>query len=124
MIQISDERKIKLHWHFFATSHGKGVVDGIGGVVKRLVWSAILAGAVCRSSADFIKIAKSKTNKINRAEITKNEMDNSKVKLENILKTIKSVPQTLKMRSVKVVDKNTLEFRYYSMYSRKQTIKF
>ena len=23
---------------FFATSHGKGVVDGIGGTVKRAVW--------------------------------------------------------------------------------------
>ena len=26
-----------LHWRFFATSHGKGAVDGIGGVVKRSV---------------------------------------------------------------------------------------
>ena len=24
--------------YFFATSHGKGVVDGIGGTVKRAVW--------------------------------------------------------------------------------------
>lgn len=96
----------------------------MGGVVKRLVWSAVLAGAVCRSAEDFIKIAKSKTNKINLVEITKNDIDNSKIKLENIFKTIKPVPQTLKMHSVKVIDKNTLEFRYYSMCSQKQTIKF
>ena len=124
LIQISNERKIKLHWHFFATSHGKGVVDGIGGVVKRLVWSAVLAGAICRSAEDFIKIAKDKTNKINLIEITKSDIDNSKSKLEHIFKTIKPIPQTLKMHSVKVVVKNTLEFRYYSMCSRKQIIKF
>lgn len=27
---------IKSEWHFFATSHGKGACDGIGGTVKRL----------------------------------------------------------------------------------------
>ena len=37
LIQTSDEHKIKLRWHFFEISHGKGVVDGIGGVVKRPV---------------------------------------------------------------------------------------
>ncbi|CAF4595001.1 unnamed protein product [Rotaria sp. Silwood2] len=44
LVQIANEHNIDLSWHFFATSHGKGVVDGIGGTVKRLVWSAILAG--------------------------------------------------------------------------------
>ena len=37
LIHISNERKIRLNWHFFAASHGKGVVDGIVGTVKRLV---------------------------------------------------------------------------------------
>ena len=35
------EHDIKLSWNFFATSHGKGVVDGIGGTVKRTVWRHI-----------------------------------------------------------------------------------
>ena len=32
------DHKINIHWNSFATSHGKGVVDGIGGTVKRAVW--------------------------------------------------------------------------------------
>ena len=32
---------ITIRWNFFATSHGKGVVDGIGGTVKRTVWRHI-----------------------------------------------------------------------------------
>ncbi|CAF4610185.1 unnamed protein product, partial [Didymodactylos carnosus] len=97
---------------------------GIGGTVKRLVWSAILAGGVCRSAEDFIKIAKAKTKKVILIEITNNDIDNSKTKLENIFKTAKSIPETLKMHSVKVVDNNTLEFRYYSTCSQKKTVKY
>ncbi len=33
-----EEHDLKIKWNFFATSHGKGVVDGIGGTVKRAVW--------------------------------------------------------------------------------------
>ena len=32
---------IKLTWHIFATSHGKGVVDGLAGSIKRPVWYII-----------------------------------------------------------------------------------
>ena len=32
---------ISIRWNYFATFHGKGVVDGIGGMVKRAVWRHI-----------------------------------------------------------------------------------
>ena len=124
LIEIANEHYISLSWHFFATSHGKGVVDGIGGVVKRLVWSAILAGEVCRSAVDFIKLAKMKTKKVVLIEITENDINNSKTKLGNIFKTAKTVPETLKTHSVKVVDNDTLEFRYYSTCFRKKIVKY
>ena len=36
MIYLQKETGIKVHWNFFATAHGKGACDGIGGTVKRL----------------------------------------------------------------------------------------
>ena len=36
---------IGLTWNFFATLHGKGAINGIGGTVKRSVWRATLAGS-------------------------------------------------------------------------------
>jgi hypothetical protein len=42
MTQIAGDRAIT--WNFFATSHGKGAVDGIGGSVKRLVRTQVLSG--------------------------------------------------------------------------------
>lgn len=32
---------VKVDWAFFATSHGKGAVDGLGAVAKRSLWNAI-----------------------------------------------------------------------------------
>ncbi|CAF1376703.1 unnamed protein product, partial [Didymodactylos carnosus] len=54
LIQIAHEYKIALSWNFFATSHEKGVVDGLGGTVKRFVWSAALAGDNFKSAKDFV----------------------------------------------------------------------
>ena len=33
---------VQAEWHFYATSHGKGPCDGIGGTVKRLAAKASL----------------------------------------------------------------------------------
>ena len=38
---IQEKHHIHIHWTFFATYHGKGPVDGIGGAVKRYVWTAV-----------------------------------------------------------------------------------
>jgi hypothetical protein len=35
---LQEKHKINIIWNYFATSHGKGPVDGIGGSVKRQVW--------------------------------------------------------------------------------------
>ncbi|CAF1296624.1 unnamed protein product, partial [Didymodactylos carnosus] len=101
LARIAKEREINLSWHFFATFHGKCIVDEIGGTVRRLVWSAILAGRVCRSAEDFITLAKKKTKKIILIEVTRNDIDSSETKLENLFRMVKSVPETLKMHSVK-----------------------
>lgn len=37
-----DDFNVKAEWHFFATSHGKGPCDGLGGTIKRLVARASL----------------------------------------------------------------------------------
>ena len=52
------EFKLKLRWHYFATSHGKGVVDGHGGTIKRLVWRQVKSGACHATIArEFFTVA-------------------------------------------------------------------
>ena len=48
-------------WKYFATSHGKGVVDGVGGLVKSLVRNAVKSrNAIVhlQTAEDFYKTAK------------------------------------------------------------------
>jgi hypothetical protein len=80
---MSYEYQLILSWHFFATSHAKGVVDGIGGNVKRLVWQQILTKKdKCENAADFVSIAKTKTKVIIIEEITQKDIDKSTTQLQ------------------------------------------
>jgi len=49
---------IEIHWNFFATSHGKGPVDGIGGSMKRKVWTGVKARKfLVTNASSFVEAA-------------------------------------------------------------------
>jgi len=49
---------LKADWSFFETAHGKGLVDGVGGEIKRMVWKLVLQGkAVVSDFESFFKMA-------------------------------------------------------------------
>ncbi|CAF2572879.1 unnamed protein product [Rotaria sp. Silwood2] len=104
--RLADDFGIELTWNYFATSYGKGVVDGLGGTIKRLVYRAILSGQQCSSAAQFVKIAQSKTDTINVTELEDIHIENSKAKMEKFFQSIKTVPETKKIHSVKVLQNN------------------
>lgn len=58
---LSEKYNKNFIWKYFATLHGKGVVDGIGGSAKSLVRTKTLSqgdnGVVVQSSVDFAKLA-------------------------------------------------------------------
>ena len=39
---LEEKHKLKICWNFFATSHGKKSVNGIGGVVKRMATQKVI----------------------------------------------------------------------------------
>ena len=55
---FSQQYGIQMSWNFFATSHGKGVVDGHGGSTKGAVWRRIRCGEKVKSAKDFAEVAK------------------------------------------------------------------
>ncbi|CAM4821700.1 unnamed protein product [Rotaria magnacalcarata] len=122
--RLSQQHKVDLSWHYFATSHGKGVVDAVGGTLKRLVHRAIMSGERCTSAADFVKIAQSKTNTINVMELTQDCINKSKGQLEQLFKATKSVPETKKIHSIKALQNNSIEYGYYSNTSTKKKFRF
>ena len=92
LTRISYEYELILSWHYFATSHNKGVVDGIGSNIKRLVWQQILTKMdKCDNAADFVNIAKAKTKAIFIDEITQQDIDKSTTQLQRSFSNTGSV---------------------------------
>jgi len=75
---------LRISWHYFATSHGKGAVDGIGAAVKRSVWTAVSTRKV-ESVIDakaFADVAKRFSHKVDVTLITAKEIQ---VKCEELM---------------------------------------
>ncbi|CAF4797217.1 unnamed protein product [Rotaria sp. Silwood1] len=119
------EHYLKLSWNFFATSHGKGVVDAIGGIIKRMVWQEIMARKqLCRTATDFVRIANKKTSTIIVHEISQTEIDASKQKLQPLFATTKSVKNTQKLHNVVPIRLDVIECRMYGDAKSKWTVVF
>ncbi|CAF1292332.1 unnamed protein product [Adineta steineri] len=125
LTQMSNYYNLNFSWHFFATSHGKGVVDGLGGTVKRIVWLQVLTNKVrCENASDFINIAKTKTRVIILDEITQQHIDLSKTQLEYLFQNTVAVKDTQKLHSVHVIRTDVIECRLYDYSTAKWTVFF
>lgn len=70
-------------WLFFATSHGKGCVDGIGGLVKRLVWNEVKTRrSKIGSAEEFVECASKRTEKIKIIFVSNLEIEENKMMLD------------------------------------------
>ena len=64
-----------LSWNFFGTGHGKGVVDGIGGTLKRDIHTAALAkNIVIKNIDDFLDVASETSTKSNVLKCSKKQV--------------------------------------------------
>ena len=100
---------IKITWHFFATSHGKGAVDGIGGVVKRAVSTAVNSRShVVTDAASFLEAASTHCHNTSILSVT--EADIAKFAKEHDLEATwelaTSVPGTLNIHHIEVLPKS------------------
>lgn len=84
---------IELSWDFFAPGHGKGAVDGIGGIVKRVVYQRIMTKKVrIYSAKEFHDCLVANVKGISSTYVSVDEIK----KLENVLepkwKNVKPIP--------------------------------
>jgi len=71
-------KTVHIQWNFFATSHGKGVVDGIGGTVKRLVWNAVMtrkSPVIVDDAQSFFEVANSLQSSVTVSLLKQKEMN-------------------------------------------------
>lgn len=76
MSHFEEKFEIKIIWNYFATSHGKGCVDGLGATVKQVVRKHIKArDIVVNNAADFVRAFKMTPSEITVEEMTNNEIE-------------------------------------------------
>ena len=104
---------LNLNWHYFATSHGKGAVDGVGGTVKRAVFTAVMTRKVTRvdDAKSFAKAAAQVCKATNIIFISQEVIraEYSYFNLENAT----AVPGISKIHSVQPKDNGTVVLRKF-----------
>lgn len=93
--------EIPTTWHFSATSHGKGCIDGIGGTIKRRVREVCTARkADARTPLEFANVAKTICTGINILYESEKQIEAAKAKLDKMWvnngQEIKGMPGTRK----------------------------
>ena len=102
-------------WNFFATSHGKGPCDGLGGTVKRLAAKASLQRCAEGRNTEqiltaeaFFKFCKDNIKNIEFKYSTSVEYEKTSLKLKDRLEMASTIAGTQKLHCFRPVDKETV----------------
>lgn len=70
-----EQYNINATWNFFATSHGKGMIDGISETLKWIVWNNILTGRWVSIALEFANVVTENIQNIKVAFVSKEEIN-------------------------------------------------
>lgn len=85
---------------FFASGHGKGAVDGIGGTVKGSVWRRARSGAVINTALEFVTVAREACPQVHVEYVSKEEIDGEVLDLEDNWQNLETVPAIRSIRRI------------------------
>ena len=91
---------VEAEWHFFATSHGKGPCDGIGGTLKRSAKKASLQATLIETPEQLYQYLKGHTISTFVEYFDKNEWLQEELALNKRFSNARTVPGTRQMHSV------------------------
>ena len=72
---LQQDHNVEITWNYFAASHGKGPVDGIGGSAKRHVWNKVRSRKHHVDSARTFVLAAQDMPRVQVVEMTSTEID-------------------------------------------------
>ncbi|XP_063381046.1 uncharacterized protein LOC134667550 [Cydia fagiglandana] len=99
--QLEKKHNLHLIWNYFATSHGKGPVDGIGGALKRLVRGKVLKRkANVLNAEQFASAAKDSAVKVAVVPTEEIEARAELLKLEECFSKAPAIPGVSKCHKV------------------------
>ena len=102
LIQIITERKTNLSWHFSQLFMEKACFTKLQKLLNILYGQLYYQKECIDQLKILLDLFRKKNDKIILIKIKEIDIDNSKIKLENIFKTNKPIPETLKIHSINV----------------------
>lgn len=97
MKSFQERYSTRIRWNFYAAMHGKSIVDGIGGCVKRYVRSKVMSQQVLvKSAEDFVREAQGMKVNVILMKISEIKARNNLIGLEAIVKKSKQIPNIKK----------------------------
>ena len=112
-----EDFSIPAEWHFFATSHGKGPCDGVGGTVKRLAARASLQRPYDKqilTPHQLFEFAQSEIKGINFYYATVFEYEQESSMLEHRFQLARTIPGTHRLHSFVPLSAQQVEVRDFS----------
>ena len=99
-----------MKWNFFATSHGKGVVDGVGGTVKRAVWRHVRSHQAHVSTPEqYSEVATQRCPNVHIKYIPKEQIDSLRGFLDKKWENVVTVPGTHQIHFVQSYGPNSVK---------------
>lgn len=118
--------KMKAEWHFFATSHGKGPCDGLGGTIKRLAAKASLQRPYndqIMTPRQLFDFGKENIEGIFFLYSSTEEWLNEKTLLKERFDTASTIPGTQKLHSFVPISLSELQVKFVSNITDFQTVR-
>lgn len=96
-----------IEWNYFATSHGKGAVDGVGAVVKRNVWQLTKTkNIILHDALSFFECARNNINGVQLVYISSQQIEEHSIPLIGKWKALSNIPGIHQLHSI-LCDENS-----------------
>lgn len=111
--KLSEIFEVKIMWHFFASCHGKGAVDGVGGKVKMIAAHESRLGVIINTAEEFCKVLQSKS-KIEIIHIPAFIIEARSLEVKNDYSSLKTIKGTQKLHTIWPMNRGKVGFKAYS----------
>lgn len=108
------EFDLKIYWNYFATSHGKGCIDGIGATVKMVVRKHIRArDSIVNSASDFVSAFHRTESTIAIEEVTEKDFEeiNTMFGAAEVFKQAKVVRDIASAHQIQAINQKIVTFK-------------
>ncbi|ESO88891.1 hypothetical protein LOTGIDRAFT_165309 [Lottia gigantea] len=115
--RLQDLHAVRIRWNYFATSHGKGPNDGIGGNAKRIVHRLIMSrSAVVPDSQSFANALRSSGTSINVVELTEDDIKEKckMLDVETLWSGLQTFPGTISTHCAQSVGNGMVQLKFFT----------